>query len=238
MKTSGGKGLHLSIPLNSRRCDARRDQAVRAGARPGARSARPEARHGRHGQGQAAEPRVRRLEPERQPQDNRVRVLVAHPGAADGVDAGFVGRGRSRGRRGRRGRTHVRNGRRRRTRRAARRPVRRRRSPCTRSFRRSRFAREEPRWIRTGRDRHRREPRRRSGDGVAARARAGCKVACAARATDASPLPIPGTIDETVRRITDAGGDALAVPTNLADDASIDAWSQPRSPCTDGSTCS
>ncbi|MET1002728.1 MAG: SDR family NAD(P)-dependent oxidoreductase [Acidimicrobiia bacterium] len=51
----------------------------------------------------------------------------------------------------------------------------------------------------------------------------GCKVACAARATDASPLPIPGTIDNTARRIADAGGNALAVPTNLADDASIDA---------------
>jgi NAD(P)-dependent dehydrogenase (short-subunit alcohol dehydrogenase family) len=49
----------------------------------------------------------------------------------------------------------------------------------------------------------------------------GCKVACAARATDASPLPIPGTIDETVRRITDAGGDAIAVPTNLASDEDI-----------------
>lgn len=48
----------------------------------------------------------------------------------------------------------------------------------------------------------------------------GVRVACAARATDASPLPIPGTIDDTVRRITDAGGDAIAVPTNLADDAS------------------
>ncbi|MDZ4827694.1 MAG: SDR family NAD(P)-dependent oxidoreductase [Actinomycetota bacterium] len=50
----------------------------------------------------------------------------------------------------------------------------------------------------------------------------GCKVVCAARATDAAPLPIPGTIDDTVRRITDAGGDALAVPTNLAHDAEID----------------
>ncbi|HEX5616361.1 MAG TPA: SDR family NAD(P)-dependent oxidoreductase [Acidimicrobiia bacterium] len=48
----------------------------------------------------------------------------------------------------------------------------------------------------------------------------GVRVACAARATDASPLPIPGTIDETVRRITDAGGMAVTVPTNLADDAS------------------
>ena len=29
----------------------------------------------------------------------------------------------------------------------------------------------------------------------------GCRVVCAARATDAAPVPIPGTIDETVRRI-------------------------------------
>ena len=50
---------------------------------------------------------------------------------------------------------------------------------------------------------------------------AGAKVACAARATDAQPLPIPGTIDATVRTITDAGGAAIAVPTNLADDESV-----------------
>ena len=50
----------------------------------------------------------------------------------------------------------------------------------------------------------------------------GCKVACAARATDETPLPIPGTIDGTVRRITDAGGDALAVPTNLAHDDDVE----------------
>ncbi len=50
----------------------------------------------------------------------------------------------------------------------------------------------------------------------------GCRVACAARATDASPLPIPGTIDDTVRRITDAGGTAIAVPTNLADDDAVE----------------
>jgi len=52
-------------------------------------------------------------------------------------------------------------------------------------------------------------------------AAAGARVACAARATDAQPLPIPGTIDGTVRTITDAGGDAVAVPTNLADDESV-----------------
>jgi NAD(P)-dependent dehydrogenase (short-subunit alcohol dehydrogenase family) len=50
----------------------------------------------------------------------------------------------------------------------------------------------------------------------------GAKVACAARATDESPLPIPGTIDDTVGRITDAGGDAIAVPTNLARDDEIE----------------
>ncbi len=50
----------------------------------------------------------------------------------------------------------------------------------------------------------------------------GCKVVCAARATDAAPVPIPGTIDETVRRIRDAGGQAIAVPTNLAKDAEVE----------------
>jgi citronellol/citronellal dehydrogenase len=49
----------------------------------------------------------------------------------------------------------------------------------------------------------------------------GASVACAARATDDARLPIPGTITETVARITDAGGTALAVPTNLADDDDV-----------------
>jgi NAD(P)-dependent dehydrogenase (short-subunit alcohol dehydrogenase family) len=50
----------------------------------------------------------------------------------------------------------------------------------------------------------------------------GCKVVCAARATDETPVPIPGTIDETVRKITDAGGTAAAVPTNLAKDPEVE----------------
>jgi citronellol/citronellal dehydrogenase len=54
-------------------------------------------------------------------------------------------------------------------------------------------------------------------------AEAGAAVACAARATDESPLRLPGTVDATVRRITDAGGEALAVPTNLAQEEDIDA---------------
>ena len=53
-------------------------------------------------------------------------------------------------------------------------------------------------------------------------AREGVAVACAARATDADPLRLPGTIDATVREITDAGGHALAVPTNLAKEDEIE----------------
>jgi citronellol/citronellal dehydrogenase len=49
----------------------------------------------------------------------------------------------------------------------------------------------------------------------------GCAVACAARATAAQPLRLPGTIDDTVARIEAAGGEALAVPTNLADESAI-----------------
>jgi citronellol/citronellal dehydrogenase len=48
-------------------------------------------------------------------------------------------------------------------------------------------------------------------------------VACAARATDDTPLPLPGTIDETVRRIEEVGGAALPVPTNLAHEEEVEA---------------
>jgi NAD(P)-dependent dehydrogenase (short-subunit alcohol dehydrogenase family) len=51
----------------------------------------------------------------------------------------------------------------------------------------------------------------------------GARVACAARATDASPLRLPGTIDATVRRVVEAGGEAIAVPTNLARDEDVEA---------------
>jgi citronellol/citronellal dehydrogenase len=51
---------------------------------------------------------------------------------------------------------------------------------------------------------------------------AGATVVCAARATDAAPLPIPGTIDATVRTITAAGGTAVARPTNLAVDVEVE----------------
>jgi NAD(P)-dependent dehydrogenase (short-subunit alcohol dehydrogenase family) len=44
----------------------------------------------------------------------------------------------------------------------------------------------------------------------------GCAVACAARSTLDSPQRTPGTLDETVEQIRAAGGEALAVPTDLA----------------------
>jgi citronellol/citronellal dehydrogenase len=53
-------------------------------------------------------------------------------------------------------------------------------------------------------------------------AEAGAMVACAARATEANPVRLPGTIDATVGRITDAGGEALAVPTNLAHEEDVE----------------
>ena len=57
---------------------------------------------------------------------------------------------------------------------------------------------------------------------AAALAARGCKVVCAARATADAPLPIPGTIDDTVAQINEAGGEAVAVPTNLADAAAVE----------------
>jgi citronellol/citronellal dehydrogenase len=54
-------------------------------------------------------------------------------------------------------------------------------------------------------------------------AEAGCHVACAARSTRQQPQRTAGTIDETVARVEAAGRRALAVPTNLAVDAEVEA---------------
>ncbi len=51
----------------------------------------------------------------------------------------------------------------------------------------------------------------------------GASVAVAARSTASAPQRTPGTLDETVARIADAGGHALAVPTNLAVAAEVEA---------------
>jgi NAD(P)-dependent dehydrogenase (short-subunit alcohol dehydrogenase family) len=54
-------------------------------------------------------------------------------------------------------------------------------------------------------------------------AQAGCHVACAARSTRDQPQRTSGTIDETVSRIESTGRQGLAVPTNLAVDADVEA---------------
>jgi NAD(P)-dependent dehydrogenase (short-subunit alcohol dehydrogenase family) len=57
-------------------------------------------------------------------------------------------------------------------------------------------------------------------------AAAGCRVACAARSTQATPQKTPGTLDDTLDRIRAAGGEAIAVPTNLAVEAEVVAMVQ------------
>ena len=51
----------------------------------------------------------------------------------------------------------------------------------------------------------------------------GADVACAARSTSDAPQRTPGTLDETVANIEAAGGNALAVPTNLAKPHEVEA---------------
>ena len=58
---------------------------------------------------------------------------------------------------------------------------------------------------------------------AAALAEAGCHVACAARSTHEQPQRTAGTIDETGARIEAAGRQGLAIPTNLAVDAEVEA---------------
>ncbi len=54
-------------------------------------------------------------------------------------------------------------------------------------------------------------------------AQAGAKVIVTARATDANPWKLPGTIDATVRLIREQGGNAVAVSADLSKDDQIEA---------------
>ena len=125
VKTSGGKGLHLSVPLNTGTAEA--EDTKRFALAVGQLLERRDPKHvtvdmakeRRTGQ------RVRRLEPERQLQNDGVRVLPAHPRETDGVDTGVVGGDLRRRRQRRRLRAPLRDPRRARPRRGARRPVRR-----------------------------------------------------------------------------------------------------------------
>lgn len=53
-------------------------------------------------------------------------------------------------------------------------------------------------------------------------AKAGAKVIVTARATDANPWKLPGTIDETVRRIRGEGGEATGISADMSKDAEIE----------------
>ena len=52
--------------------------------------------------------------------------------------------------------------------------------------------------------------------------RRGANVVCAARASAANPLRLPGTVDETARAVSEAGGVGLAVPCDLTSDDDIE----------------
>jgi citronellol/citronellal dehydrogenase len=52
-------------------------------------------------------------------------------------------------------------------------------------------------------------------------AEAGCSVAIAARSTKDAPQKTPGTLDDTVSKIEATGAQALAVPTNLANEDEV-----------------
>ena len=51
----------------------------------------------------------------------------------------------------------------------------------------------------------------------------GADVACAASATDVSPLKLPGTIDETLRSVEQRGRRGLAIPTDLSQSDQVEA---------------
>ena len=92
VKTSGGRGLHVFVPL---RRGAGQDQvrAYAAGNRGGARGRTPDARHGRSEESEAAGARVSRRHAQRVGPDDRAAVLGEVAAARAGVDAARMGRG-------------------------------------------------------------------------------------------------------------------------------------------------
>jgi NAD(P)-dependent dehydrogenase (short-subunit alcohol dehydrogenase family) len=54
-------------------------------------------------------------------------------------------------------------------------------------------------------------------------AAAGADIVAAARSTDAAPSKLPGTIESVAREVEALGGRAIAVRTDVADEASVDA---------------
>ena len=57
-------------------------------------------------------------------------------------------------------------------------------------------------------------------------ARAGADVVVSARSSEKAPSKLPGTIEETAREVEAAGGRAIAVPTDVTDEAQVQAMAQ------------
>ncbi|MCH8815707.1 MAG: SDR family NAD(P)-dependent oxidoreductase [Chloroflexi bacterium] len=54
-----------------------------------------------------------------------------------------------------------------------------------------------------------------------AMAEQGANVVCTARSTDAAPGKLPGTLEDTVRQVTDRGVRGLAVPCDISDEEQV-----------------
>ena len=182
VKTSGGKGLHISVPLNGARRSTDDDtKNVRARARPDARGARPEARDRQHGEGEAPGACSSTGARTTGTRPRSARTRCASRERPDGVDAAHVGRGaRTRSTRGDRERARLRGARRARTGRRTASTTTRRRSPSTRSLPDAVAGRFRG-WNSTAKSRS--SPERAAGVGAATAlmlAERGCKVVCAA----------------------------------------------------------
>ncbi|MEX0799939.1 MAG: SDR family NAD(P)-dependent oxidoreductase [Dehalococcoidia bacterium] len=57
-------------------------------------------------------------------------------------------------------------------------------------------------------------------------AREGASVVCTARSSDDAPTKLPGTIEETVRMVREAGGTALAVPCDISREEQVQALAE------------
>ena len=93
-KTSGSKGLQLYVPLNTAGVTHERAAEFALAVGQVLEKQLPKQVTTVMAKVRAAREDLRRLEPERPPQDDDRPVLAAGPARADGVDAGHVGRGR------------------------------------------------------------------------------------------------------------------------------------------------
>ena len=109
-KTSGSKGMQVYVPLNSKKVNYEDDQTLRQSDRPATGKADPGPGRLEDEKGRTRRQGLRRLVPEPPQQNDDRRLLAARAGAADGLDAGHVGRGRSGRRERRRPRSGLRGG--------------------------------------------------------------------------------------------------------------------------------